>query len=209
MNGILDTILQRKDRNVEQAEAELTKLKKVRDDLAQELDSLTQLVNSAGDAFLEATLDPESENQKIVSDISAARNRREIVSAALGKATAAVEQAERNLYLAQAKEKRSQAAEIRQKVIERQKITDSLLRQLEEHEGVKFGVALYYNPVGIIQPGREIPPTKTMLMLLEAQQLEWEAVKLEAQGEGRPIPVYPHGLEPGKWAEEARQLFGL
>lgn len=191
---------------IEHAENEVVRLGGVRDALARDLERLRAGDAVVGGGFLEA--DPDRRAQ-MIRELSATRAEIELTSGALAEAKAATGRAESAVFVVQAKEKRAQAAELQQMAAKRQKITDGLLAQLKAHEGVDFGVTLFRNPIGIVDPSRPIAPTQTMLMLLEAQQLELEAERLGARAEGKPAPHYPHGQEPGIRAAEARVYFGL
>lgn len=181
--GVLSTIFQRKERTIEEAEAELLRLTTAVQEITSELQDLQSRLAAAeakaGDGILEARLSGDQKAAKqIAAEIATLTSEIEISRRALESAKTARGATEKNVWLAKAAAKRKEASTLRAQAEERQKKTDALLKQLEGYEGVRY--VPYRSPP--LRPGVLCDETskparvpKTEWMLIQAEDLENEA----------------------------------
>jgi len=181
--GLLSNIFERKERTIEEAEAELQRLTAAEQEIAGELQDqqnrLAVAEAKAGDGILEAKL---SGNQKaarqITADIAALTAEIETSRRALESAKAARNATEKNVWLAKAAAKRKEASALRAQAAERQKKTDAFLQQLLEYEGVSY---VPTRPPALMpgvlcdEAAKPIPVPKTEWLIIRAEDLENEA----------------------------------
>lgn len=138
----------------------------------------------------EVMVDDPAAGEALVEDAARLRERLQATSQALATARGRWEATRPGIALAQADVIRDQAAGLWAQARERQEITQRLLDQLAEHEGVAYGVT---------DTGLNGGPalSRTGQLIEQARQLDAQAAALVASVRGEGVQVSPGPIAPG------------
>lgn len=192
----LSGVHERRPRSVEEAEAELARFQKAESDLSEELKAITtklmQAEDAVGDTILDARLQGDEDKiQQANSDLSHKWLAADTARRALESAKIARIHAERNVLLAKAGEKRTEAVQLRAEEAERMKKTNALLKELNDFEEARFGPLPVPHPSGA---GYQFGPiTKSQKLIEQALTLESQAKSLENQAKNLDLKVNKKG----------------
>jgi len=175
--------------NVQAAKDRIEELEQTRVELEEQLEServeLANLEESAGDRALDG-----DETAVIAGELTEQRGLIDLSGRALKALEVKQKEAKRQLLIAKAGELRAKAAELWATVQERRKVTEPLLKKLQDFEGWPFAPAMFMPNVAGAVPLGTYPvsgPTKSAKLIEEIRGLESQASAIERQA-GIPSP---------------------
>ena|SRR6056297_2038594 len=180
------TDLTKKATSPQQAEKKVSDLKSEQEKLQgriNELDKeIQQIENEAGEAALQDSLEGTSSSGAIRRKLWNKEKERESKQTALEKIQGYISQAEKDVILARAAQKRKEAEQLRSKAEKHEARTSDLLKQLNEHEGCEY---VPYKPTatpGVYSDAKSYRIPHSEALREQADALEREANHLEKHG---------------------------
>ena len=194
----VNELLNKEPRSVTTAENEKAKLEEIKISLSERLNQIESEIKKteaeAGKKTLNDALNNGNSADKALEKLSQLESEKRAKVKALALIDELYPTALKNLWIAQAAEKRAEAIKLRSEAAERLKTVNPLLAQLKEFEKVDFAPV---RPDYVhINPGQGGAPTIQVVRISVTQGLIQQAERLEAIAEGLQRQSETGDIEP-------------